>query len=66
MNNSLMVIFPYKTAGIWAFDDESVGLVREPFVDRVNFFIDTLAANIPDAGAESVYSFQPNHSPVGC
>ena len=59
--NSLMVIFPYKTAGIWAFDDASVGLVREPFVDRVNFFIDTLATHIPDAenGIRLLFSAKP-------
>jgi hypothetical protein len=30
--NTLRVIFPYKQYGVWAFDDPSVGLVREPFV----------------------------------
>lgn len=33
MNNSIFTIFPYSIGGGgWAFDDESVGLVREPFV----------------------------------
>jgi hypothetical protein len=31
-NNSLFVIHPYKEQGQWMFDDESVGLFREPFV----------------------------------
>ncbi len=31
MDNSLMVIAPYWYKGTWVFDDESVGLVREPF-----------------------------------
>jgi hypothetical protein len=30
--NSIHVIHPYKHAGVWAFDDPAVGLVREPFV----------------------------------
>ena len=49
--NSLLVIFPYKVGGIWAFDDEATGLVREPFVDEVNGFIDKLTEHIPNAEA---------------
>ncbi len=30
--NSLMVIFPYEHEGMWVFDDEKVGLNREPLV----------------------------------
>jgi hypothetical protein len=61
MNNSLMVISPYKCSGIWMFDDASAGLVREPFVERVNDFIDTLAANIPNAenGIRLLFSAKP-------
>lgn len=49
--NSLMVIFPYKEGGIWAFDDAATGLVREPFVDAVNDFIDKMTEHIPAAGS---------------
>lgn len=30
--NSLFTIHPYKENGVWVFDDEATGLVREPFV----------------------------------
>ena len=40
VNNSLFVIAPYWDSGIWAFDDERVGLVREPFVSGVPDMID--------------------------
>ena len=29
--NSIMVFKPYKWEGMWVFDDETTGLVREPF-----------------------------------
>ncbi len=42
MSNVLMVIAPYWYQGTWVFDDESVGLVREPFVSGVPEMIDEL------------------------
>jgi hypothetical protein len=56
-----MVIFPYKVNGIWAFDDEATGLVREPFVDVVNQFIDKMTEEIPGAesGVRLLFSAQP-------
>lgn len=59
--NSLMVIFPYKENGIWAFDDEATGLVREPFVDVVNAFIDRMTAHIPaaESGVRVLFSAKP-------
>ncbi len=33
--NSIMVLKPYKWEGMWVFDDEKTGLVREPFVAGV-------------------------------
>lgn len=30
--NQIRVIFPYRHEQIWAFDDATVGLLREPFV----------------------------------
>ena len=30
--NSIMVVKPYKWEGMWVFDDEKTGLVRESFV----------------------------------
>ena len=49
--NSIMVIHPYKTEGIWVFDDPAVNLVREPFVDDANGLIDAMTKDIPNADA---------------
>ena len=48
-SNSVHVIWPYNVQGIWAFDDEPRGLLREPFVGAINSMIDSLVTNIPDA-----------------
>ena len=40
MQNALMVIYPYKYQGMWVFDDEAVGLVREPFVSGADDIIE--------------------------
>ncbi|MBD2197688.1 MULTISPECIES: hypothetical protein [Calothrix] len=45
--NSIMVIRPYKYDDIWVFDDDKVGLVREPFVAGADKIIDRLVAHIP-------------------
>jgi hypothetical protein len=59
--NSMMVISPYKTQGVWAFDDESKGLSREPFVDKANSFIDAITSNIAnaEAGFRLLFSGKP-------
>jgi hypothetical protein len=49
MGNVLMVIAPYWYQGTWVFDDETVGLVREPFVSGVPEMIDELVKDIPNA-----------------
>lgn len=58
VNNSLFVIAPYWYSGTWVFDDERVGLVREPFVSGVPDMIDHLVRNIPDArkGFQMIFS----------
>lgn len=48
-SNSVHVIWPYNVQGIWAFDDDTKGLVREPFVGAINPMIDALVTNVPDA-----------------
>lgn len=48
--NAIMVIAPYRHQGTWVFDDESAGLVKEPFVAGVPEMIDVLVADIPNAG----------------
>lgn len=40
MPNQIMVIRPYKWEGMWVFDDERVGLIREPFVAGADKLID--------------------------
>ncbi|HEY0792943.1 MAG TPA: DUF6717 family protein [Chthoniobacterales bacterium] len=59
--NSLFVITPYKSLGIWVFDDERVGLVREPFVSGADGILDVLTANVPqaDRGVKLIFSAMP-------
>ena len=59
--NSIMVLAPYRYNGTWVFDDERVGLVREPFVAGVPEMIDALVADIPDAdkGFRLTFSAKP-------
>jgi hypothetical protein len=40
MTNQIMVIKPYRWEGMWVFDDERVGLHREPFVAGADTLID--------------------------
>ena len=48
--NSIITIHPYKHRGLWVFDDDSVGLLREPFVSGADVIIDQLVEAIPNAG----------------
>ena len=59
--NALFVIFPYKEHGVWVFDDERVGLTREPFVAGADTILDVLTANLPQAeqGVKLVFSAAP-------
>lgn len=41
-----MVIIPYRYAGTWVFDDESVGLDKEPFVAGIPEMIDLLLSEL--------------------
>lgn len=61
MHNSIFVIKPYKWEGLWVFDDDRVGLVREPFVGGADRMIDVATALIPDAakGFVAVFSAGP-------
>ena len=53
MTNSLRIIHPYKDEGIWMFDDESVGLVREPFVGGTERILDAVVHGLCLADAEN-------------
>ena len=59
--NAIMVIAPYKYAGTWVIDDESVGLNKEPFVSGIPELIDEAVKDIPDAeeGFRLLFSTQP-------
>lgn len=61
MSNSIMVIFPYRYQDMWVFDDELVGLIREPFVSGIPEMLDILVADIPDAskGFKLIFSATP-------
>ena len=43
MTNSIFSIVVYKHHGLWVFDDDRVGLVKEPFVAGADTLIDSLA-----------------------
>jgi hypothetical protein len=59
--NSILVIKPYWFEGTWVFDDDRVGLVREPFVAGIPEMIDLLTGHIPDArkGFRLTFSASP-------
>jgi hypothetical protein len=59
--NSLFVIFPYRAERTWVFDDERMGLVREPFVSGIPEMIDTLVKGIPESesGFKLLFSAAP-------
>lgn len=59
--NSILAIHPYKTQGLWVFDDDRVGLVQEPFVSGADDIIEQLSRDIPDAkrGFTILFSASP-------
>ncbi|MFN6564956.1 MAG: DUF6717 family protein [Nostoc sp. ChiSLP01] len=61
MNNSMMVIFPYKHNQTWVFDDERMELIQEPFVSGIPEAIDILVAGIDnvDEGFKLLFSANP-------
>jgi hypothetical protein len=61
--NALSVIFPYKFNGQWVFDDEWVGLVREPFVAGIDTMIDRITTDIPNATKGFKLIFSPTPFP---
>ena len=60
MTNAINVIYPYKNSGMWVFDDERVGLDREPFVAGADTMIDHVLAQKeiknPEKGFRLVFS----------
>ena len=62
-NNAINVIKPYKWEGMWVFDDDRVGLEKEPFVGGADTMIDTAieikGIENADAGFLMVFSSTP-------
>lgn len=63
MVNALNVIHPYKWEGLWVFDDERVGLEKEPFVEGADTIIDKALAmkgiQEPKKGFRLLFSARP-------
>jgi len=59
--NAIIVIKPYRYEGSWVFDDEQVGLSREPFVSGIPEIIDHFVRDIPnaEAGFRMLFSATP-------
>ena len=65
MPNQIMTIKPYRWEGMWVFDDDRVGLHREPFVAGADTIIDAVIAEkgITDAAKGFVAVFSGNPFP---
>ena len=52
MQNAVFSLRPYRWQNMWVFDDERVGLVKEPFVMGIPEIIDKSVAHLknPEAG----------------
>lgn len=61
MTNSMFVIVPYRYNGTWVFDDDKVGLVREPFVFGIPEMIDKAVEQVEGAssGFRLLFSASP-------
>lgn len=61
MSNAVIVIVLYWYQDTWVFDDQSVGLVKEPFVAGVPEIINALVQDIPYAksGFKLIFSSTP-------
>lgn len=54
MTNEINIIKPYRFETAWVFDDERVGLEREPFICGADALID---AALAESGMPDVQSF---------
>lgn len=64
--NSVFTIKPYYWEGVWVFDDDRVGLVREPFVAGADKMIDVAVERfgIEDARNGFLMVFSANQFPT--
>jgi hypothetical protein len=59
--NAIIAIHPYKSEGLWVFDDARVGLVREPFVSGADEIIERMVVGLdrPEDGFTLLFSAHP-------
>ncbi len=59
--NAITAIHPYKHKGMWVFDDDDKGLVKEPFVAGADVIIEDLSRTLsnPEAGFTLLFSHVP-------
>jgi hypothetical protein len=59
--NAIHLITPRKESGMWVFDDEQRGLLREPFVAGADDVIELASQSIPNAeqGFNLLFSASP-------
>lgn len=59
--NTIIAIHPYKSDGLWVFDDKKVGLIQEPFVSGADIIIERMVRDIPPAaeGFTLLFSASP-------
>ena len=59
--NAIIAIHPYKTRGLWVFDDPAVGLVQEPFVSGADDIIERMVVGLddPENGFTLLFSANP-------
>jgi len=60
MANAINVIYPYKCENLWVFDDEKVGLDKEPFIEGADVLIDKVLVmkglKNPEKGFRLIFS----------
>lgn len=58
-----MVLFPYLNQGTWVFDDEEIGLRKEPFVAGIPQILEKLldeeGVEHPEKGFKLIFSATP-------
>ena len=59
--NTIFAIHPYKTEGVWVFDDARVGLAQEPFVSGADEIIERSVVGLdhPEDGFTLLFSANP-------
>lgn len=63
MSNSIIIIYPYLDEDIWVFDDDSFGIIREPFVGGISDIINIIVKDIPNADKGFKLFFSQNPFP---